>query len=65
MNSLVSTFITADFVLAAMTSVIDPELGLNIVDLGLIRGVHIEPDGRLAVTMTLTNPGCPLQATFT
>lgn len=40
--------------------VIDPEVGVNIVDLGLIFGVHLEDDVA-HVRMTLTTPGCPLQ----
>ena len=44
---------------AALSGVIDPDLGVNIVDLGFVRAVAIE--GRTAViTMTLTSPACPL-----
>lgn len=42
---------------------IDPELGINIVDLGLIYAVNIE-DTRVSVLMTLTTPGCPLDSYF-
>lgn len=44
---------------SALRQVIDPELGCNIVDLGLIYGLDIQ-DGRVAVQMTLTSPGCPM-----
>ncbi|MFZ1396529.1 MAG: metal-sulfur cluster assembly factor [Candidatus Promineifilaceae bacterium] len=50
--------------MAAIKAVIDPELGINIVDLGLIYSVVIEEDGRIHITMTLTTPGCPLHASF-
>ena len=64
MNSLLTAFITEDIVFAALESVIDPELGLNIVDLGLIYSVDIEEGGHITITMTLTTPGCPLHASF-
>jgi metal-sulfur cluster biosynthetic enzyme len=42
----------------ALKDVMDPELGINIVDLGLVYDVEIE-DAKAKITMTLTSPGCP------
>lgn len=64
MTLLLQTFVTEEVVYAAIKAVIDPELGLNIVDLGLIYSVDIQGDCRIAITMTLTTPGCPLHASF-
>ena len=53
--------ITKEKVYAKLKKVDDPELHLNIVDLGLIYGVETK-DGVIDVLMTLTFPGCPLGA---
>ena len=46
-------------ILETLRQVIDPELGCNIVDLGLVYGVAIT-GGKVTVKMTLTTPGCPM-----
>lgn len=49
-----------DQVEEALKDVIDPEIGVNIVDLGLIYGLELADDGSLLINMTLTSAGCPL-----
>jgi metal-sulfur cluster biosynthetic enzyme len=49
-----------DAVRVALREVIDPELGRNLVDLGLIYAIEIGAGGAVAITMTTTTRGCPL-----
>ena len=57
--------ITKDQVTEKLKTIIDPELNINIVDLGLIYGISIDQEkGEVEVTMTLTSPGCPLSFVF-
>jgi metal-sulfur cluster biosynthetic enzyme len=51
---------TEEEVTEAMKDVVDPELGINVVDLGLVYGVHIDADRNAVIDMTLTSAACPL-----
>ncbi|SRR5579884_4324747 len=51
-------------VLRALREVYDPELGINVVDLGLIYDVTVRDDRSVIVTMTLTTPGCPMHGSI-
>lgn len=44
----------------AMRDVVDPELGINVVDLGLVYGIDVADDNTVTVDMTLTSAACPL-----
>lgn len=56
--------ITVEQVREELKKVPDPELGLNIVDLGLVYNIEIQEKGKVKVTMTMTFPGCPLAPYF-
>lgn len=56
--------VTQDQIIDKLRQCLDPELGVNIIDLGLVYGVSVE-GSRVHVLMTLTTPGCPLDAYFT
>ncbi|OZU87986.1 FeS assembly SUF system protein [Virgibacillus indicus] len=45
---------------AALFEVIDPELGINIMDLGLVYGIGVDYEDNVEIKMTLTTPGCPM-----
>ena len=51
--------VSEDDVIAAIATVYDPEIPVNIYELGLIYAVDIADDGKIKVEMTLTAPGCP------
>jgi metal-sulfur cluster biosynthetic enzyme len=52
--------VSVDDVTEAMKDVVDPELGINVVDLGLVYGVHLDEDTNVVLDMTLTSAACPL-----
>ena len=58
--STVETSSKYEDVLEALHDVVDPELGINVVDLGLIYGVEIDDDDIATIDMTLTSAACPL-----
>ncbi|NIO22216.1 MAG: DUF59 domain-containing protein [Candidatus Aenigmarchaeota archaeon] len=55
--------LTKEEILKVLKNVIDPEIGVNIVDLGFIYGVEIEGN-KVHIKMTLTTPGCPMHSMF-
>lgn len=52
-------------ILEELKTVIDPELGINVVDLGLIYDINIDEENNVDINMTLTTPGCPLHDSIT
>jgi ATP-binding protein involved in chromosome partitioning len=53
---------TGEQVMSMLVGVIDPELGSNIVELGMAKGATVRPDGHVVVKVALTTAGCPLRA---
>ena len=53
-----------DQVVAALKTVYDPEMPVNIYELGLIYGASVDADGRAEIRMTLTAPNCPVAGTL-
>jgi metal-sulfur cluster biosynthetic enzyme len=57
--------VSSELARKALRAVKDPELGLNIIDIGLVYDVAVTDDGIAQVKMTLTSPGCPAGAEIT
>ncbi len=53
-----------DQIVAALRTVYDPEMPVNIYELGLIYGVSVDAEGRAEIRMTLTAPNCPVAGTL-
>ncbi len=54
------TTISLEDITEAMRDVVDPELGINVVDLGLVYGLDVDDEGVAIIDMTLTSAACPL-----
>ena len=55
-----ATTVTVEDITEAMKDVVDPELGINVVDLGLVYDVHLDESANVVLDMTLTSAACPL-----
>ncbi len=51
-------------IVAALKEIFDPEIPVNIYDLGLVYSIDIDPEANVRIEMTLTAPGCPVAQTF-
>lgn len=62
LDAMAAAALTPEAVLDAIRPVIDPEIGISIVDLGLVYRVALDPDiaGKVIIDMTLTSPMCPV-----
>lgn len=58
---MVEKLATPDDVTEAMKDVIDPELGINVIDLGLVYDISLDNANVVVLDMTLTSAACPLQ----
>lgn len=56
--------VLTESVITALKTVFDPEIPVNIYDLGLIYNIAISEDSHVHLQMTLTSPGCPVAQTF-
>ena len=63
-NSNISTKINQDQVIDCIRTVVDPEIPVNLYDLGLIYEIKINDNNDIKIKMTLTNPNCPVAGTM-
>ncbi len=57
--------VTKEVIMDALKSVMDPEIGIDVVSLGLIYDLDISKEGDVKIKMTMTTPGCPLVGMMT
>jgi FeS assembly SUF system protein len=55
-----NTNVTSESVVDVLRTVFDPEIPVNIYDLGLVYEVDVDPAGKVQIQMTLTSPACPV-----
>ena len=63
-NSKIKTKITQEQVIECIRTVVDPEIPVNLYDLGLIYEIKINDNNDITIKMTLTNPNCPVAGTM-
>ena len=63
-NSKITTTINQEQVIECIKTVVDPEIPVNLYDLGLIYGIKISDKNDVKIKMTLTNPNCPVAGTM-
>ena len=63
-NSDISTIINKEQVIECIRTVVDPEIPVNLYDLGLIYDIKINDNNDIKIKMTLTNPNCPVAGTM-
>ncbi|MBK6577524.1 MAG: DUF59 domain-containing protein [Sandaracinaceae bacterium] len=56
----IDTAAVRESIIEVLKTIFDPEIPVNIYELGLIYGVDVEPDGEVQIQMTLTAPACPV-----
>ncbi len=59
-DAAAASAVTVEDVTEAMKDVVDPELGINVVDLGLVYDIRVDEDNVALIDMTLTSAACPL-----
>ena len=63
-NSNITTKINEEQVIECIKTVVDPEIPVNLYDLGLIYEIKINDNNDIKIKMTLTNPNCPVAGTM-